>query len=94
MFREGKSLWLATWRIKSETLVGKETFLPMKCHPELTRILERYLLIIRPVEAEMVKIVRGEMQYHIYREYLWTKGGERVTPALDATFLYQYLRLA
>jgi hypothetical protein len=80
LFREGKSFWLATRRVKSETLVGKETFLPMKCHPELTRILERYLLIIRPVEAEMVKIVRGETQYHIYREYLWTKGGGRVTP--------------
>ena len=80
MFRDGKSLWLATRRVKSETLVGKETFLPMKCHPELTRFLERYLLIIHPVEAELVKIVQGEMQYHVYKEYLWTKGGERTTP--------------
>ena len=80
MFRDGKSLWLATRRVKSETLVGKETFLPMKCHPELTRFLECYLLIIHPVEAELVKIVRGEMQYHVYKEYLWTKGGERTTP--------------
>jgi hypothetical protein len=80
LFRDGKSLWLATRRVKSESLAGKETFLPMKCHPELTGILERYLLIIRPVEAEMVKIVRGEKQYHVYKEYLWTKGGERTTP--------------
>lgn len=79
MFRDFNSLWLATRRVKAESIMEKETFLPMKCHPELTALLERYLLIVRPVEAEMVKIIKGEKQYHVYKEYLWTKNGERVT---------------
>ena len=79
MFKDFKSLWLATRRVKSTSIMEKETFLPIKCHPELTALLERYLLIVRPVEAEMVKIVKGEKQYHVYKEYLWTKDGERVS---------------
>ena len=90
LFREGDAFWMATRRVKSETLVGKETFLPMKCHPELTRILERYLLIIRPVEAEMVKIVKDETQYHIYKEYLWTNRGKRVTPEQMRTSILNF----
>ena len=80
MFRDFEALWFATRRVKTENIVEKETFLPMKCHPELTALLERYLLIVRPVEAELVKIVKNEKQYHVYKEYLWTKNGQRVTP--------------
>ena len=80
MFREYKSLWLATRRVKNESQRQKETFLPSKCHPELTKLLERYLLIVRPVEAELIKIIHGEEQYHVYKEYLWTKAGRRLKP--------------
>lgn len=80
MFRDFKDLWVVTRRVKTESIVEKETFLPMKCHPELTALLERYLLIVRPVEAEMINIVEGESQYHVYKEYIWTKRGRRVTP--------------
>jgi len=80
MFRDFKSLWLATRRVKNESQRQKESFLPMKCHPELTKLLERYLLIVRPVEAELIKITHGEEQYHVYKEYLWTRAGKRLTP--------------
>ena len=79
MFRDFNSLWLATRRVKTGSIMEKETFLPMKCHPELTALLERYLLVVRPVEADMIKIIKGEKQYHVYKEYLWTKNGERIT---------------
>lgn len=80
MFREHKSIWLATRRVKNESQRQKETFLPIKCHPELTSLLERYLLIVRPVEAELVRLIHGEKQYHVYKEYLWTTAGRRLKP--------------
>ena len=80
IFRDFHSLWLATRRIKTENRVEKETFIPMKCYPELTKLLERYLLIVRPVEAELVKVVRTPQHYHNFTEYMWTKNCEPISP--------------
>jgi len=73
IFRDRHSIWLATRRVKSENLIEKETFIPMKCHPQLTKLLECYLLIVRPIEAELVKVVRSAKEYHLFTEYMWTK---------------------
>jgi hypothetical protein len=80
VFRDYQSIWLATRRVKGENVIEKETFIPMKCHPELTRLLERYLLIVRPVEAELVKVVRSVKDYHIFTEFMWTKDCKPITP--------------
>jgi DEAD/DEAH box helicase len=80
IFRDYHSLWLATRRVKTESRLEKETFIPMKCHPELTNLLDRYLLIVRPVEAELVKVVRTPQHYHTFTEYMWTKNCERISP--------------
>jgi hypothetical protein len=79
IFRDFHSIWLAIRRTKIENRVEKETFIPMKCHPELTKLLERYLLIVRPVEAELVKVVRSPELYHTYTEYMWTKNCQPIT---------------
>lgn len=79
MFHDNDSIWLTTRRVKSESMARREAFLPIKCHPQLTTLLQQYLLIVRPVEAELVYIVRGEQAYHDYQEFLWTKSGERMT---------------
>lgn len=88
VFRDYQSIWLATRRVKSENIMEKETFIPMKCHPELTMLLEHYLLIIRPVEAELVKVVRSTKHYHTFTEFLWTKDCEPLSPeAMRKTIL-------
>jgi hypothetical protein len=79
MFRDHDSLWLVTRRVKSESFAQRDTFIPIKCHPQLTKLFERYLLIVCPVEAELVYHVKGEAAYHTYREFLWTKSGARMT---------------
>jgi hypothetical protein len=79
VFRDHQSIWLATRRVKSENIMEKETFIPMKCHPELTKLLERYLLIVRPVEAELVKVVRDTEHYLNFTEFLWTKDCEPIS---------------
>jgi len=80
VFRDYQSIWLATRRVKSENIMEKETFIPMKCHPELTKLLERYLLIVRPVEAELVKVVRDVKEYHTFTEFMWTKDCKPISP--------------
>ena len=88
VLRDYQSIWLATRRVKSENLIEKETFIPMKCHPELTKLLERYLLIVRPIEAELVKVVRSAKHYHNFTEFLWTKNCEPLSPeAMRKTIL-------
>jgi hypothetical protein len=90
VFRDFQSIWLATRRVKSENLMEKETFIPMKCHPELTKLLERYLLIVRPVEAELVKAVRSDKHYHNFTEFLWTKDCEPITPEAMRKMILQF----
>jgi hypothetical protein len=88
IFRDFHSIWLATRRIKTENRKEKETFIPMKCHPELSRLIERYLLIVRPVEAELVKAVRTPQLYHTFTEYMWTKDCQPISPeAMRKTIL-------
>ena len=80
VFRDHQSIWLTTRRVKSENVMEKETFIPMKCHLELTTLLERYLLIVRPVEAELVKVVRSAKDYHTFTEFMWTKECKPISP--------------
>lgn len=79
MFHDHDAIWLVTRRVKTENITQQETFIPIKCHPQLTKLFERYLLIVRPVEAELVHIIKGEAAYHTYKEFLWTKSGDRMT---------------
>ena len=79
MFWGDNALWLAIRRVKSENRIGKETFIPSKCYPALTNLFKCYLLIVQPIKADFVNLVRGPKQYHVYMEYLWTNGGNTVT---------------
>jgi len=54
----------------------------MKCYPKLANLLQCYLLIVRPVEVELINAVKGPREYHIYMEYLWTKEGSAIKPKM------------
>jgi hypothetical protein len=90
VLRDYQSIWLATRRVKSENIMEKETFIPMKCHPELTKLLERYLLIVRPVEAELVKVVRDTEHYLNFTEFLWTKDCKPISPEAMRKAILQF----
>lgn len=74
LFRDGKDIWIVTRRTKTEGVTGKESFIPIKCHPRLTRALEKYLLIIRPLEKELAYLLNGKEAYQIYSRNLWIQG--------------------
>jgi hypothetical protein len=92
VFRSQKDVWLVTRRKKSETLTQKETFLPIKCHPLLSECLEKYLLLIRPVEMQLALQLRGEEAYLLYSEYLWMTNCRRTTPKEMYKFIRQFLK--
>jgi hypothetical protein len=92
VFRSQKDIWLVTRRKKSETLTQKETFLPMKCHPLLSECLEKYLLLIRPVEMQLALQLRGEDAYLLYSEYLWMTNCRRTTPKEMYKFIRKFLK--
>jgi hypothetical protein len=78
-FRNNKESWFVTRRVKSENLVRRESFFPIKLNPSLAELLDFYLLVIRPVEAEFAWILWGEEAHHVYDEYLWVHLGGYVT---------------
>ena len=92
IFRSQKDLWLVTRRLKTETLTKKETFLPMKCHPCLAECLEKYLLLIRPLEMQLALQLKGQEAYLLYSEYLWMTKCERTTPKQMYRFIHDFLR--
>ena len=83
VFRDERDIWIVTRRVKTTNQIHKESFLPMKCPPRLTKFLEKYLLLVRPIESQLISIAKGGGEeglsaYHLYKEYLWTKQGARM----------------
>ena len=72
-------VWLVNCRIKSESLVGHKTFIPTKCHPRLSRLLDQYFLVVRPLEKELAYHVYGKQAYQEYSEYAWVQEDKKMT---------------
>lgn len=79
LFNDGEDIWLVNRRTKTETQVGKESFIPTKIYPHLSRLLEQYFLVIRPLEKELAYHVYGKTSGQIYSEYMWVEGGKKLT---------------
>ncbi|KAG6848431.1 hypothetical protein H0H93_000226 [Arthromyces matolae] len=78
IFRSHDADWFVTRRVKSETLVQHEEFVPVKLPPEFTSLLHRYLLLIRPVEILFARIIWNDSVANLYNEYLYVKNGKRL----------------
>ena len=80
-------MWLITRRVKSETLVQHEVFIPVKLPPELCQLYKLYLLIIRPVEIDFARRLWGQDIATLYHEYLYVINGVRL---LEDQFYLQF----
>lgn len=81
ILRSGLEIWLVIRRMKFENLVRKATFIPALVPPELRIQLERYLILIRPLERALATIVYGPSIVHIYNEYMWVVKGKMIGAA-------------
>lgn len=79
LFRDGKDIWIVTRRTKTESITGKESFIPTKCHPRLSRVLEKYLIIIRPLERELAYQLKGKEAYQFYSRNIWMQDCRAMT---------------
>ncbi|KDR66654.1 hypothetical protein GALMADRAFT_147700 [Galerina marginata CBS 339.88] len=80
LFRDAKSLWLVVRRSKTESMIRREVFIPAKCPPEVTSLLQTYLVVVRPLEVELAYHLYGPHSVRQYREYLWMNDGARTIP--------------
>ncbi len=79
LFRDGNDIWIVTRRTKTESVTGKESFIPTKCHPRLSRALEKYLIIIRPLERELAYQLKGKEAYQFYSRNIWMQDCRAMT---------------
>jgi hypothetical protein len=77
--RSHGELWFVTRRVKTENLAKHETFIPIKCNPRLQKLMEKYLLLIRPVEQDFSELLWGKNSAELYAEYLYMELGHRMT---------------
>jgi DEAD/DEAH box helicase len=70
--------WFITRRVKSETIIHREVFVPVKLPPELCQLVRKYLLIIRPVEINFARRLWGNDTANLYHEYLYVIMGKRL----------------
>jgi DEAD/DEAH box helicase len=86
-FYDHGALWLIGRRVKSETLVHHEDFIPVKLPPELSQLFIIYLLFIRPVEINFSRRLWGEQVAAQYHGYLYILNGVRL---LEDQFYLQF----
>lgn len=92
-FRNNNESWFVTRRVKSENLLGKESFFPIKINPLLAELLEMYLLVIREVEKDFAWMLWGEECFHLYDEYLWVQMGGVMNEKTFSTTLQRLTNL-
>jgi len=64
----------------------------MKCHPLLLECIEKYLLLIQPLEMQLAFLLRGEEAYLLYSEYLWMTNCQRTTLKEMYKFIRKFLK--
>jgi hypothetical protein len=79
IFCNGPDMWMVIRRSKFETLVKSPDFRPMKCHPSFTLLLQRYLLIVRPIEVIFASVLYGPSVAEEYRQFMFMQLGERIS---------------
>ena len=87
VFYNHGDIWLITRRVKSETLVQHQEFIPVKLPPELCQLYKIYLLIIRPVEIDFARRLWGQEIATLYHDYLYVINGVRL---LEDRFYLQF----
>lgn len=87
VFYNHGDIWLITRRVKPETLVQHEEFIPVKLPPELCQLFKIYLLVIRPVEIDFARRLWGQDVATLFHEYLYVMNGDRL---LEDHFYIQF----
>ncbi|KAF8890218.1 hypothetical protein BD779DRAFT_1671548 [Infundibulicybe gibba] len=83
IFHDEEGFWFVTRRAKFETLIHHDVFIPIKANPRVNKLLEKYLVLIRPLEQSFASTIWGAEEAQLYQEYFCMDMGERL---VEATF--------
>ncbi|KAJ6553802.1 hypothetical protein DFH09DRAFT_1495365 [Mycena vulgaris] len=78
LFINGSDVWLVVRRMKYETQINHEVFVPVLVPPELAELLCRYLVVVRPAIVELVTATKGVPEGILHAEYLWASAGKLI----------------
>jgi len=83
MFYHDGAIWFLNRRLKTESLTGKESSIASKASERVTKAIERYILLVRPFEKELIHHLTNEEDRQktrqLYSEYLWIQSGVKMT---------------
>ncbi|KIJ28757.1 hypothetical protein M422DRAFT_269970 [Sphaerobolus stellatus SS14] len=71
VFRDGDDIWFSIRRTKTENRTRMDTFIPTKCPPRLSQLIETLQLILRPFEATLVQHLFGKEACLITKQFFW-----------------------
>ncbi|KIJ32753.1 hypothetical protein M422DRAFT_52712 [Sphaerobolus stellatus SS14] len=95
IFRDGQDIWTADMRLKTEGLTDTNSFIPAKCPPQFSRILETYLLLIRPFETTLVQIIHGKTDpgaVYLTSHFLCVQEGHKVSETTISGWIKDFFR--
>jgi hypothetical protein len=70
--------WLVTRRVKHENQIRREVFIPKKVPPALQELLDYYIIVVRPLEIDLARLLWGTEVAVLYHEYLFVYMGKRM----------------
>lgn len=79
--------WFVHRMVKTTTLTGSLSWIPVLCPDKLGSLVDRYLLLVRPVECIFTEVLSGRESLEIYKEFLWVQNGNRVTSPMFSQIL-------
>ncbi|KAJ7589730.1 hypothetical protein C8J56DRAFT_1076612 [Mycena floridula] len=91
LFMTGTELWTAVRRVKSENLMGRETFIPTWITPVLSKWILYYLTVVRPLERVLVHVQYGSKVTQLMDEYLFVQHNQRMTDEVFRTIFPQLM---
>ena len=84
--------WIFHQVVKTTTILDRLAWVPILCPPELGNLLDRYILLVRPVEAIVTHLLQGPQSHALYKEFLWVQRGSRVTSSEFSDLLKKITR--
>lgn len=80
LFMRDGEMWMITQYTKTSNITGHDSFLPMLIPTRLAQLLQKYLLIFRPLELVLANSIWGEAAMQVYHDYLYVDMGKKVNP--------------
>ena len=73
----GKMLWIYNYS-KTSNNTGSDSYIPHQIPDCLAPLINCYLLVIRPLETLLSKMIYNEDISMLYQEYFWVQGGKHI----------------